>query len=68
VIGKANKISTQWIREMHEAFSGFLDETNFPDSEQLGKRGPKFKYLDWLIMSLAILSAKLQVKIFVQIH
>jgi hypothetical protein len=65
---KANKISTRWIRETREAFRYFLDETNFPDPERLGERGPKFKYPEWLIMFIAILSVKLKVKSYVQIH
>ena len=65
---KANKISTRWIRETREAFRDFLDETTFPDPERLGERGPKFKYPEWLIMFIAILSVKLKVKSYVQIH
>ena len=65
---KANKISTRWIRETREAFREFLDETNFPDPERLGERGPKFKYPEWLIMFIAILSVKLKIKSYVQIH
>ena len=65
---KANKISTNWIRETGEVFRDFLDETNFPDPERLGERGPKFKYPEWLIMFIAILSVKLKVKSYVQIH
>ena len=42
--GKANKISTRWIRETREAFRDFLDETDFPDPERLGERGLMFKY------------------------
>jgi hypothetical protein len=65
---KANKISARWIRETREAFRDFLDETNFPDPERLGERGPKFRYPEWLIMFIAILSVKLKVKSYVQIH
>jgi hypothetical protein len=65
---KANKISARWIRETREAFRAFLDETNFPDPERLGERGPKFKYTEWLIMFIAILSVKLKVKSYAQIH
>jgi len=68
MVKKANKISTRWIRETREAFRAFLDETNFPDPERLGERGPKFKYPEWLIMFVAILSVKLKVKSYVQIH
>ena len=65
---KANKISTRWIRETREAFREFLDETDFPDPERMGERGPKFTYPEWLIMFIAILSVKLKVKSYVQIH
>ena len=68
MVRKANKISTRWIRETRDAFRDFLDETNFPDPERLGERGPKFKYPEWLIMFIAILSVKLKVKTYVQIH
>jgi len=40
----------------------------FPDPERLGERGPKFTYPEWLIMFIAILSVKLKVKTYVQIH
>ena len=65
---KANKISTRWIRQTRDAFRSFLNETNFPDPERLGERGPKFKYPEWLIMFIAVLSVKLKVKTYVQIH
>ena len=65
---KANKISTRWIRETRQAFREFLDETDFPDPERMGERGPKFTYPEWLIMFIAILSVKLKVKSYVQIH
>ena len=65
---KANKISTRWIRETRNDFREFLDETDFPDPERLGERGPVFKYPEWLIMFIAILSVKLKIKTYVQIH
>lgn len=65
---KSNKISQRWIRETRDDFRAFLDETNFPDPERLGERGPKFKYPEWLIMFIAILSVKLKIKSYVQIH
>ena len=65
---KSNKISKRWIRETRDDFRTFLDETNFPDPERLGERGPKFKYPEWLIMFIAILSVKLKIKSYVQIH
>ena len=65
---KANKISARWIRETRDEFRAFLDETNFPDPERIGERGPKFKYPEWLIMFIAILSVKMKIKTYVQIH
>jgi len=65
---KSNKISTRWIRETRDDFRSFLDETNFSDPERLGERGPQFKYPEWLIMFIAILSVKLKIKTYVQIH
>ena len=62
---KSNKISARWIRQTRDAFRSFLDETNFPDPERLGERGPKFKYPEWLIMFIAVLSVKLKVKTYV---
>ena len=65
---KSNKISTRWIRETCNDFRAFLDETDFPDPERLGERGPVFKYPEWLVMFIAILSVKLKIKTYVQIH
>ena len=65
---KSNKISTRWIRETRNDFRDFLDETDFPDPERLGERGPKFTYPEWLIMFIAVLSVKLKIKTYVQIH
>lgn len=65
---KPNKISNRWIRQTRDDFRAFLDETNFPDPERLGERGPKFRYPEWMIMFIAILSVKLKIKSYVQIH
>jgi hypothetical protein len=65
---KSNKISAQWIRETRSDFRAFLDETDFPDPQRLGERGPVFTYPEWLIMFIAILSVKLKVKKYTQIH
>jgi len=64
----ANKISTRWIRQTRDDFRVFLDETDFPDPQRLGERGPVFKYPEWLIMFIAIVSVKLKIKSYVQIH
>ncbi len=65
---KSNKISKQWIRETRSDFLAFLNETDFPDPERLVERGPKFKYPEWLIMFVAILSVTLNIKSYVRIH
>ena len=68
MVRRSNKISTLWIRETRKDFRAFLDETGFPDPKRLGERGPAFKYPEWLIMFIAILSVKLKIKTYVQIH
>ena len=65
---RANKISKKWILETRDMFREFLDETDFPDPERLGERGPKLVYPEWIIMFIAVLSVKMKVKSFVQIH
>ena len=64
----AKKISKKWIEQNREFFREFLDETNFPDPDRAGERGPKFLYPEWLIMFIAVLSVKLKIKTYVQIH
>ena len=65
---KARKISTKWIVQNRALFRDFLDQTAFPDPERAGERGPKFQYPEWLIMFIAVLSVKLKIKSYVQIH
>ena len=65
---KSNKISEKWIAHTRDDFRAFLDETNFPDPERLGERGPAFTYPEWLIMFIALLSVKLKIKSYIQIH
>ena len=65
---RAQKISGKWIEQTRDFFIDFLDETNFPDPDRTGERGPTFKYPEWLIMFIAVLSVKLKIKTYVQIH
>jgi hypothetical protein len=65
---KARKISKKWIEENRLLFREFLDETEFLDPERTGERGPKFQYPEWLIMLIAVLSVKLKIKTYIQIH
>lgn len=43
---KERKISSKWIEQTRDYFREFLDETDFPDPDRLGERGPKFYYPD----------------------
>jgi hypothetical protein len=65
---RSNKISTRWISETRDDFKAFLEETDFPAPDRIGERGPTFKYPEWLIMFIAILSVKMKIKAYVQIH
>jgi hypothetical protein len=68
MVKKANKISTRWISETRDEFRAFLEETDFPAPERAGEHGPTFTYPEWLIMFIAILSVKMKIKTYVQIH
>jgi hypothetical protein len=63
----SKKISEKWILETRGLFREFLDETDFPDPERLGERGPELLYPEWIIMFIAVLSVKMKVKPYVQI-
>ena len=65
---RAKKISSKWIEQTREFFRDFLDETDFPDPDRTGERGPKFQYPEWLIMFIAVLSVKMKITTYVQIH
>lgn len=68
MIKKAKKISKKWIEQTRDFFREFLNETDFPDPDRSGERGPKFYYPEWLIMFIAVLSVKLKIKTYIQIH
>ena len=68
MVKRVKKISNKWIEQNRQLFRDFLDETDFPDPERNGQRGPKFKYPEWIIMFIAVLSVKLKIKTYVQIH
>ena len=65
---KQEKISTKWIEQTRDYFREFLNETDFPDPDRIGARGPTFYYPEWIIMFIAVLSVKLKIKTYVQIH
>ena len=68
MVKTAKKISKKWIEQSREFFREFLDETDLPDPDRIGERGPKFLYPEWMIMFIAVLSVKLKIKTYVQIH
>jgi len=65
---KINKISKKWIQKNRDEFRGFLIDTEFPDPDRLGERGPTFTYPEWLIMFIAVLSVKFKLKTYIKIH
>ena len=64
MVKTTKKISEKWIKQSREFFREFLDETDFPDPNRIGERGPNFLYPEWMIMFIAVLSVKLKIKIF----
>lgn len=64
----ANKIPTRWISESRDDFRAFLEETDFSEPERIRKRGSTFKYPEWLIMFIAVISVKTKIKTYVHIH
>ena len=46
---RAKKIPSKWIEQTREFFRGFLYETDFPDADRTGERGPKSQYPEWRI-------------------
>ena len=62
------RLSKKWILRKRKIFLAFLSETGFPNPKRLGERGPEFKYPEWLIMFIAILSVKLKLRSYVKIH
>ena len=65
---KSKKDIKKWIEEARDYFREFLDETDFPDPDRMGQRGPTFSYPEWFIMFIAVLSVKLKIKSDVQFH
>ena len=59
---RAKKISDKWIEQTREFLRDFIDETDFPDPDRTGERGPKFQYPEWLIMFIAVLSVKMKIE------
>lgn len=67
-VTKLSKLSPQWISQTRKEFRSFLKQTKFPNPARLGERGPEFRYPEWLIMFIAILSVKCKIKNYLAIH
>jgi hypothetical protein len=59
---KTRKVSKKWMGQTRGLFRDFLDKSDFPDPERTGKRGPKFRYPEWLIMFIVVLSVKMNLR------
>ncbi len=62
------KLNPKWIKQTKSEFLEFLRATHFPEVTRNGTRGSTFEYPEWLIMLIAILSVKCQVKTYQGIH
>ena len=65
---RAEKISKKWIEQTRELLRVYQDGTDVPDPDRTGESGPKFRYPEWLIIFIFVLSAKMKIKTCVQIH
>ena len=63
-----SKLNPKWVKQTLREFREFLQMTNFPDPVRNGTRGSPFEYPEWLIMFIAVLSVKAQVKTYLGIH
>ena len=64
----ASKLNSAWIKQARAYFLEFLKVTKFPHPLRNGQRGSAFEYPEWLIMFIAVLAVKCQVKTYVGIH
>ena len=62
------KLNPDWVREARDYFKQFLKVTKFPHPRRNGGRGSEFEYPEWMIMFIAVLSVKCQVKSYLKIH
>jgi len=65
---KVSKLNPAWITQTRKYFLEFLQATKFPHPQRNGARGSQFVYPEWLIMFIAVLAVKCQVKSYVGIH
>lgn len=63
-----SKLNPEWVKEARDYFLGFLHVTAFPHPVRNGLRGSRFTYPEWVIMFIAVLSVKCQVKTYLGIH
>ena len=63
-----SKLNPAWVRDALTYFKEFLATTGFPDPVRHGRRGSYFSYPEWLIMFIAVRSAKCQTDRYLAIH
>jgi hypothetical protein len=62
------KLNPEWISATRKYFLDFLEATNFPHPQRMGKRGSEFYYPEWMIMFIAVLAVKCKVKSYLGTH
>lgn len=65
---KIPKLNPKWVKQSLKYFKEFLKATKFPEPERNGTRGSRFKYPEWLIMFVAVLSVKAKAENYLAIH
>ena len=65
---KARNASKKWTEQTREYLMDFLDETDLLYTDSIGESGSTFRYPKWLIMFITVLSVKLKIKTYPQIH
>ena len=62
------RLSGKRILRKRKFFPAFPSGTEFPNPERIGERGPESEYPERLIMFIAVLSVKLEIRSYVKIH
>jgi hypothetical protein len=62
------KLNPEWVKQVRDEFYTFLRSTHFPEPKRNGTRGSTFNYPESLILVIAVLAVKCQVKTYQGIH
>ncbi len=63
-----SKLNPAWVQQSKQEFDQFLRDTQFPEPARHGTRGTSFTYPESLILFIAVLSVRCQVKTYQGIH